>query len=474
MSIKVLLVWPGSLNEVLGWGDLGAIAEPLALEYLGAALKANGHSARILDLRLHPKALSQALEDYKPDLVGVSAFSMHVRRANQICDEVKLKSPTTATIVGGHHATFLPEDFFQPSVDFVVSGDGTKPIVAVANALEKETPHWAVGAVKGLHKRNREGCFKPDTDGANYVNRDSFKEIRFPDRSLTASDRSRYFIDWMSPVALLRTTVGCPYRCSFCSVWQVMEGQYFLRDIKPVVEELAEVAEENVFLVDDEAFINSGRMINLAQAIEDAGIRKNYFTYCRIDTLLRNHQAVRAWREIGLRRLFIGIDAISPKDLSAYNKKCDIAQIERGLAMARDIGIDVFAQFVVNTDYTPDDFKALVRFVEHHRIEYPSFTVLTPLPGTDLLPNFDLVTERQPNGRPNWDLFDLQNAVTATAMPKEEFRRRYRSLYRVFKGAYAQYREHRSLVNENFEKCTLDRPVSTAMRVVNPRAEYSV
>ena len=121
-------------------------------------------------------------------------------------------------------------------------------------------------------------------------------------------------------------------------------------------------------------------------------------------------------------------------------------QIEAGLKAAQEIGIEVFAQFVVNTDYAKSDFKQLVRFIEHHKIRYPSFTVLTPIPGTAMLENFDSVLERQTNGRPNWDLFDCQNAVTKTRLPKEEFRREYRNLYRVFKGSYAQYREHNFLM----------------------------
>ena len=83
-----------------------------------------------------------------------------------------------------------------------------------------------------------------------------------------------------------------------------------------------------------------------------------------------------------------------------------------------------------------------MRFIEHHRIRYPSFTVLTPIPGTELLANFDAVIERQPNGRPNWDLFDCQNAVTRTTLPPDEFRREYQNLYHVFKGSYTQYQDH--------------------------------
>lgn len=460
---RVLLIWPGSLNEVLGWGDLGAIAEPLALEYLGSALRAAGHEPRILDLRLHRGALAETIAEFRPDLVGVTAFSMHVRRAIQICGEVKAIDPTIRTIVGGHHATFLPEDFFEEAVDIVVSGDGTSAIVAAAAEAVGSGPP-AVG--DGIYRRGSDQRFAVTGARTNLLDRDAIDQLAPPDRSLTRGDRDQYFIDWMRPIALLRTSVGCPYRCSFCSVWRVFEGHYHLRSIENVVAELRSIEEDNVFLIDDEAFINGKRMLALAEAIRAAGIQKRYFTYCRIDTLLRNREAVAAWAEIGLDRLFIGIDAISWKDLDEYNKKCSIEEIERGIEEARRMGVGVFAQFVVNTDYSPDDFKTLVRFIERSGIDYPSFTVLTPLPGTDMLASFDSVVERQPNGRPNWDLFDCQNAVTETRLSKAEFRRRYRELYRVFKGAYTQYREHVVEVREDLESAeALALPVSAAIRM---------
>jgi radical SAM superfamily enzyme YgiQ (UPF0313 family) len=462
MGARVLLVWPDSLNDVLGWGDLGAVAEPLALEYLGAALRDAGHEVRILDLRLRKGGLAEALSRFRPNLIGVTAFSMHVRRAVEICAEAKAWNPSLLTIVGGHHASFLPADFFEPWVDIVVAGDGTEAIVAAA--LEASGGRQAAG--DGLWRRDSQGIFACTGKAARLLSREEFDRLAPPDRSLTSNDRDRYFIDWMRPVALVRTSVGCPYRCSFCSVWRVFDGHYHLRSVDKVVAEIASVEEPNIFLVDDEAFINGKRMIALAHALREAGVEKNYFTYCRIDTLVKNRDAVEAWTEIGLKRLFVGIDAISAKDLDAYNKKCSIEQIEHGLETARALGVGVFAQFVVNTDYSPEDFKALVRFIERNGIDYPSFTVLTPLPGTGMLETFDGVVERQPNGRPAWDLFDCQNAVTETRLPPDEFRRRYRDLYRVFKGAYTQYREHVVAITEDLAgQDGRSVPVSTAVRV---------
>lgn len=433
--MKILLVWPKARTDPEWGGDLGAVAEPLALEYLAAAGKQLGHEVRILDLRLHLEALDEQLTAFEPDLVGVTAFSMHVRAALAVCRRAK-DLLGCQTVAGGHHATFLPEDFFEPQIDFVVSGEGVAPFRELVRRLDVKEP--ATG-IPGLWYRDGGQFWLGGSPGAFHVD-----SLPVPDRSVTAADRSSYFIDWMKPVALLRSTVGCPYRCTFCSLWKLMDGKYYAREIPAVVEELGKIDEEFVFLIDDEAFINGPRMLKLAEAIEQAGIRKRLFAYCRIDTLLRNRHVLARWRKIGLERLLVGIDAISSKDLVEYNKKVKIAQIEDGIKVARELDINLLAQFVVNTDYERRDFRRLQRFVEHHKLDYPTFTVLTPLPGTELLADMNVVIERQVNGRPNWDLFDTQNAVTQTVLPKDEFRAEYRNLFHRFHGAYLQYMAYHS------------------------------
>ena len=431
--MRVLLIYPNARSELIGWGDLGAIAEPLALEYLASGALADGHEVRLLDLRLHRDDLDSTIETFQPEVTGVTGYSMHVLRALAICARVKQLAPECRTVAGGHHATLLPEDFFEPQIDYVVQGEGVHPFVRLLRELDAgREPHF----IPGLWARSN-GKFLCGGPPAPF----DIDSLPAPDRTLTAADRESYFIDWMKPIALARSTVGCPYRCTFCSLWKIMDGKYHMRGVDRVVAELADIDEECVFLVDDEAFIHRHRMTELAEGIRAAGLRKRYFSYCRIDTLLRDRDLMQLWREIGLERLFIGIEAVSSRDLMEYNKKLQVAQIEDGLASARELGIEVFAGFIVNTNFTPRDFKQLVRFIEHNQVSYPSFTILTPLPGTPALANFDAVIERQANGRPNWELFDLQNAVTRTTLPREEFMREYHNLFRVFAGRTLPYRE---------------------------------
>ena len=434
-SMKILLVWPSALSNIEERQQIFPMSEPLALEYLAAAAEEEGHVVQIFDMRLNSKPLSDVIASFGPDIVGVTAYSMHVRTAISITNEIKSYNQMIITIVGGHHATLLPEDFFEPSIDYVVVGEGItafKDIIGVAaeNKLSREVLPGAWTQIGGeFHDGGRGETLGNDM-------------IPLPNREITGPERIHYFIDWMKPVALLRTSIGCPYRCTFCSLWKIEEGRYHIRNPHKVVKELKTIQEPYIFLVDDEAFINRRRMIELAGAIKESGIKKKYFAYCRMDTLVKNQAALEAWRDIGLERVFIGIDSITTKGLKELNKKYDTVTIEEGLKVAKEIGVKVFAQFIVSTDYEDKDFDRLIRFIEQYRIEYPSFTVLTPLPGTELLSNFDLVTELQDNGRPNWDLFDTDNPVVKTKLPKSYFVERYEGLWRTFAGSHNQFEDH--------------------------------
>jgi hypothetical protein len=110
-----------------------------------------------------------------------------------------------------------------------------------------------------------------------------------------------------------------------------MDGRYHRRDVSDVVDELASVSEKHVHLADDEPFVNHQRMSEMAECIEAAGIEKEYYAYCRIDTFLKNRDLMARCRTIGLRRLFFGIEAIFDHELDQYKKRQARDQIVQGL-----------------------------------------------------------------------------------------------------------------------------------------------
>jgi radical SAM superfamily enzyme YgiQ (UPF0313 family) len=427
--VRILFIYPNLNHELIGYGDLGAIAEPLALEYLAASCVDLATEMELLDLRLHPNELNNRLTIFNPDVIAITGYSMHVMRIQEIAQLSRERLPSSKVVVGGHHATLLAEDFKIPEIDFIVVGEGTAPFAKLIKLFSDESEN---SSVPGVWKNTHSGWeFGGDQSELQ------LDQVAPPLRSLCIDDRSHYFIDWMKPIALMRTTVGCPYRCTFCSLWKMMDGYYYKREVDAVITELKEIKEPYVFLVDDEPFVNSKRMDVLADSIRESGIQKEYFSYCRIDTLLRNKSTLKKWVDIGLRRVFLGIEGITEDEIENYNKGLSIAQIEDGLKAARELGLKVFASFIVNPNYSKADFTRLSRFIERNRIDYPSFTILTPLPGTDdFIQQYDQITAWQSSHRPDWSKWDLQHLVVPSNLSPREFEKEYKNLRRNFRGAY--------------------------------------
>lgn len=425
-KMRVLLIYPSSAIELTHPEYLGSLAEPLALEYLSAAAKADQHDVMLLDLRLNPNSLLLTLKQFDPDLVCLTGLSMHVLTILRIVRTIKLYNSACRIMVGGHHATVMPEDYYVPEIDYIVEGLSISQLSSVLREMDQGNKN--IKDIPGVYRQ---------TDDLNFsyggpIDSFSLDELPLPDRKINGMDPSSYYICNIGQVSLLRTSVGCPYQCNFCALWRVTEGKYYVHSISRVIQELELIQSPNVFIADDESFVKPKRMIELATAIRLAGIQKQYYACLRLDSLLNHPDVVRAWVDIGLRWIYVGVEAISSNRLSAFNKKLTLDTVERGLKLAMNMGLEVFSGFIVHTDFTRQDFKELSRFIEHNKLQYPLFSILTPLPGTPSLKSFNSISYLQDNGRPNWDRFDLQHPVTNTRLPETEFMQAFQTLRKTF------------------------------------------
>src|SRR5580704_19151103 len=98
------------------------------------------------------------------------------------------------------------------------------------------------------------------------------------------------------------------------------------RQLKPEVaaETLARIQEPGVFIVDDVAFIHPEHGSALAEEIGRRNIRKQYYLETRGDVLLRNKEVFRIWKRMGLKYMFLGIEAIDDEGLKAHRKRITI------------------------------------------------------------------------------------------------------------------------------------------------------
>ncbi|RJR42976.1 MAG: radical SAM protein, partial [Deltaproteobacteria bacterium] len=376
--MKILLVQPAKPPKALGGEDF-SIFEPLALEYLAAGV-APDHEVRILDLRLDPD-LDTVLSGYQPEVVGLTAYTVHVNTVNRLCRRIKTLYPEIATVVGGHHATVMPEDFYTPFIDVIIAGEGVFSFREAVSRLEQGLPLAEIpgavpldnGAV--LIRQGEEG-FELDA-------------LPLPRRDLTAAYRKSYFSEWMRPLASIRTSKGCHFRCQFCALWKLTGGRYLTRKPERIVEELGTIREKYVFFADDESLLDTSRMAALAELIRRAGINKRYFLYGRSDTIARHPELLEQWRAIGLERVFVGLEFMRDADLKLIRKGSTVENNEKALNILKSLGLDIWPMFMIRPEFERKDFADLRRRCLGLDLSFIGFSVL--IPSCSLLTTYDML-----------------------------------------------------------------------------------
>jgi methyltransferase len=406
--LRVVLVWPHNPESVLN--DSLSCCEPLPFEYLAGALR-DRHEVVIHDMRLDGQ-LEKTLSGESPGLIGIAIpYTTAVRGALHLAQQAKRLWPAVPVVIGGHHPTVTGSWMDEFPAEYVIVGEGGFALRYLADSLERGGSFEMVPGLAPFGHRPQPMAI------------DSLDELPVPDRSVTRYHHQQYFHSIYHPVALIRFSAGCPFRCTFCILWRLTDQRYLTKQADRIVNELSTLDVDNVYVVDDEAFIQAERMRTLADAISQAEIQKRYHMYVRADTALRHARVIERWAEIGLDSVLVGAESMVERDLLDYHKLAHASDTRRAIHLFHSLGIKVRANFIVRAEYTEADFERLSETIHQLEVDLPTFAVLTPLPGTQLFEEHrnDLISN-------NPDLFDCYHTLFPTYLPLERFYDRIASL----------------------------------------------
>lgn len=393
-----------------------AVVEPLGLEMVAASLE-NDHDVRLLDL-LPGVDLESALRRFRPEVCGIScSFTVDVSQTLRVAKVLKATLPKPFVLVGGHHASLSPADFAVPYVDAVALGEGESSAPALLSALSSGADP---ASVPGLVVNTSQGQV---ATGLRPLVAD-LDRLPFAARSHTRGWSRAYHLGMRGHLASIETSRGCPYRCTFCSVWRFHQGRVRFKSPERVVAELEAVDGKNVFVTDDNFLASISRAEAIADLLASRAIKKRFIFQARTDSIARHPETVARLREAGFATVFLGLEKIDAEGMKSIHKGNTVETNETALAVLKRVGINVFGTLIVDPDYDETDFTRLRDYVTRHAIPNAWFTVLTPLPGTAL---FDQVQEALVTR--NWEMFDLAHAVLPTKLGLERFYREYARLY---------------------------------------------
>ncbi len=438
--LRILLLRPRPPKETIGLQHV-MICEPLELEYLVGNIDKTKASVKIIDMILEKKPIEFFINKYKPHIVGMTAYITHVGAVKEMARKIKCLSNKTITVVGGVHAEVVPEDFrskyidyiicsnpvetFNKIIDWVRAGVDTKdidetyiksnehqPRLASCCRDTKETgetyiksnDHQAYLASRCGDAKEIDGIY---VKGKKHIRSSSYN-ILPPDRSSVKKYRKKYYYMFHNPCALIKTSLGCPYTCSFCFCKEITGGKYFARKIDEVMKELKSIKEREIYIVDDDFLFNEDRLNLFCDELERRNIHKRFLVYGRADFIASHEKVIGRLSRHGLSAVIVGVESVREKDLKDFNKRSSLENNEKAIRILQKYGIELYATMILQPDFTKKDFRQIEDYIIGLNVSFVNLQPLTPLPGTEI---YDDYKDKILVSRKDYAMWDLAHIV---------------------------------------------------------------
>lgn len=391
--MNILLIRPKPHKNTIGLQHV-MICEPLELEYLvsniddGLKSKIN---IKIIDLIVDKRNYEEILKNENPDFVLYTGYISHVGIIKESAKRAKELLPHVLTGVGGVHAEVLPADFQSEFIDFIYN----------KNAIDSFNL-----TLKGLFDGKNKELINAELENSEPKKR--IFNYKYPDRNSVSQYRKHYYYMFHSPCALIKTSFGCPYNCSFCFCKEITEGKYFARDIDDIIGELKTVQEEEVYIVDDDFLFDRERLKKFIEAVKSNNIKKKYLVYGRADFIAENKDILRDLADIGLQAVIVGIESVRSKDLRVYNKKTTVEINEHCINILKELNIELYATLIIPLDFDKNDFRILTAWLNKLGVRFVNLQPLTPLPGTEI---FEEYSDKILIKRERYECWDMAHVV---------------------------------------------------------------
>jgi anaerobic magnesium-protoporphyrin IX monomethyl ester cyclase len=353
---------------------------PLGLGYIAAYLKQNDFSAEIVDCTfLNQAEALQKIKESKAQIIGIQ--SMYSMRKKSLELAELLRNSCELLVAGGALPTTEPSSFLG-SFDLAVVGEGEQTMLEIAQAFESGRDYTKIHGLAYIDKAS--GQTRQTTPRSFINNLDLYPP---PLRSMFDNQSYQKFYQnkFGYKTTAIMTSRGCPFSCDFCSR-PVFGNTFRARSAEKVVDEIEEVEAlgyDRVWFADDCFTLNRQKLFEVCHEILRRDIQIGWECLSRVDTL--DSLTAQKMKQAGCIRTFFGLESGNDAILKLMNKQITTKQARLAVETCRTAGIKTGAFFILG--YPGENAQTIletVKFASSLPLDYLSFTMPYPIPGTPL------------------------------------------------------------------------------------------
>ncbi len=391
MTLRLALASaPQSLRERYGSLAGAASTEPaFALVCLGAVAQARNWTVALFDASAESRTIDETAADvlaFQPDILGLTATTAGVTAAAALAARIKQARPDTLTVLGGCHASSLPEETLRqfPHFDLLAVGEGEATLTEILDAVQggQRRPAGISGTAWREGDAIRVGPPRPVIQNLDELPLPAWSLLRgFPGAFRPSPARIKRW-----PCASVVLTRGCPNQCAFCdrSVFGHRCRGYSPARAVEMVKDLRQHYGVRELLIEDDTFvIVPARVTEFCERLIADRIDITWSCLGRADRV--NPEVLRLMRRAGCWHISFGIESGDPAILKAMRKNLDLAEIRQAIQWSRQAGLRTKGFFIVGfPGDSESSFRATRSFARSLDLDDISVMQLTPFPGSEL------------------------------------------------------------------------------------------
>lgn len=379
-KIKVLMIHP---EENRSKYDFKGIIENECLdhEYVAAVLDRDKYEVGFWDGKIEDVSCKKRIEEFGPDVAFIAGRDFQEEYLIEYAQTVKTYNPEAITILGGIHAQLCYKRLYKEPVDFVLRSFDVFRVPEIIEAA-KAKDYSSYEAIKDI-------CYQLNGEWIeNECVSFDIKRLPRPDRTYFYEHEDHYNYLELKHAAWVRTAYCCPYRCKFCMRNKMNLGVYTSRDIEDVVDEIAEIKTDNIYIVDDDFLVDEARLNRFMDLIEERQIKKTYICYGRSDFIATHEDIMKRLASIGFYYILVGLETIREGNMELYNKRNSINNNIESINICNKYGLEMMGMFILDLDFEKKDFKNLYKWVKEHNLKHVAVSIYTPEMGLETSDEF--------------------------------------------------------------------------------------
>lgn len=428
----VLIVNAPSRAGVYGeLAQFSAVEPPVWAGILASCLEGHGYRARIVDaeaLGMDVEATSKYIREYRAALAVFPVYG-HQPSASTQClpgaEAVARQIDIPALALGTHPSALPVKTLEEGPWTYVAKGEGHRTVLGLVQAL---AGHGKIVSVPGLLWKEGELLLanSPEQPADDLT-------IELPLRGFHQFNFNRYRAhNWhafgyasRSPYASLQTSLGCPFRCTFCCINAPFGGAsirfWSVENVLHHLDDLAARGVVHVKIPDEMFLLNPRHVESICDGIIARGHRFNFWAYSRVDTM-GDEALLRKMKQAGFNWLAVGIESASYYVRAGVEKgRFELTDIRQAVHKAKKCGISMVGNYIFGLpDDTRDSMRATLDMACALNTEWANFYCAMAYPGSAL---HGLARQRkwalpEDPGGPGWIGYS-QHAYETLPLPTE-------------------------------------------------------